>query len=135
MSLWFLEIFKRMLPYASSNLVRLVPVNRKDYPGSSPFTPEEIARLASEDIQTREAAVRALAMEFGAFFAWFVQTYQTPPIVSTGTGGRAGGIIVVSWSLAHATLGPMIAYPDSLLEETGTLLSTHLRAYCTLGEL
>jgi len=120
-----------MLPCAARSNVRLVFLNRRDYPGSSPLTPDERARLGSLDVQTRATALRSLGGEIGAFLAWFVRSQGLPP-VTTIDGVRVGGIALVAWSLAHLVTCPLLAYPDELPETTRSILHTHLRTYCAL---
>lgn len=42
-------VFRRMLPFASANNLRLVLVNKRDYRGSTPYSQEELKDLASPD--------------------------------------------------------------------------------------
>ena len=53
------ETFKRIIPLAGRHNVRLVIVNRRDYPGSSPYTDEEINSVKSATAEAIE--------EFGTY--------------------------------------------------------------------
>ncbi|KAI0031676.1 hypothetical protein K488DRAFT_51557 [Vararia minispora EC-137] len=125
-------IFRRMLPYAPSNRVRLVFLNRRDYPDSSPFSPDELAGLNNADLCTRRTALRRVGLDYGAFLVWFVRMYNTPPLVVHDDGLREGGIVLVAWSLAHSSAAALVACPNELPEDQRAILDEHLRAYCTL---
>ncbi|KAI0035647.1 hypothetical protein K488DRAFT_42771 [Vararia minispora EC-137] len=122
-------IFSRMLYFAKRKNVRLVLVNRRDYPGSKPYTDEELVCLSSDEPSVCALALRALAVEYAAFLAWFIQTRRTPSRHIDGTGG----IALVAWSLAHMLTCPLMAYPEALPDDVRAILSMHLRAYCSLG--
>lgn len=123
-----------MMPFAAENNVRLVALNRRDYPETTPYSSEELAALSSNDIAVRENALRETGLQFGAFLAWFISTHGTPPVTESPSGDREGGIAFVAWSLGHTSAAPLIACPDLLPENQRSLLETHLRAYCTLGQ-
>ena len=122
------------MPFATAHNVRLVALNRRDYPESSPYSPEELAALSSNDNATRGNALRATGLQFGAFLAWFIDTQGTPPMAEDANGKREGGIAFIAWSLGHTSAAPLIAYPDLLPENQRSLLKAHLRAYGTLGQ-
>ncbi|KZV75124.1 hypothetical protein PENSPDRAFT_600428 [Peniophora sp. CONT] len=125
-------IFNQMMPFAAEHNVRLVALNRRDYPETTPYSSEELAALSSTDNVVRERVLRETGLQFGAFLAWFIGTHSTPPIKESLNGQHEGGIAFVAWSLGHTSAAPLIARPDLLPEDQRSLLDTHLRAYCTL---
>ena len=127
-----IDIFSRMIPFAAQHNIRLVALNRRDYPGSSPLSSDELIRLDSSDVLIRTAALRTLGGEIGAFLAWFVRTHDLPPVVTHVDGRRTGGIVLVAWSLAHTVTCSLLACPGALSETTRSALRTHLRTYCVL---
>jgi hypothetical protein len=123
-----------MIPFAAASRVRLVLLNRRDYPGSTPFSTDELAALSSADVAVRRVALRKVGLEYGAFLAWFVSTQNTPALEEHADGRREGGIVFVAWSLAHSSAAPLVACPDELPDEQRAILDKHLRTYCILGE-
>ena len=87
-----------MIPFAA-NRVRLILVNRRDYPGSTPLLDAE---LGSPDLDTR---AKALAQQdLGLSFV--ARTRGEHPSCSIDRDRKQqGGIALVAWSLAHTPLG------------------------------
>ncbi|VDB85343.1 unnamed protein product [Peniophora sp. CBMAI 1063] len=125
-------IFGQMMAFAAENNVRLVALNRRDYPQTTPYSGEELTALNNDDNGIREDALRATGLQYGAFLAWFISTHNLPPRTETPTGNCEGGIALVAWSLGHTSACPLIACPDLLPGDQRDLLDTHLRVYCTL---
>ncbi|KAI0043485.1 hypothetical protein FA95DRAFT_1546320 [Auriscalpium vulgare] len=118
-------IFRHMLPLAPPNGVRIVLLNRRDYPETTPFSPDELEALGSADLVIRAKALGQQGLDVGHFLAWFVRTQSVPPV-----SGRFGGIALVAWSLAHTPLAGLLAFADQLPEDVRSVLGTYLRAYC-----
>ena len=62
-----------MIPFASSENVRLVLLNARDNGQSTLYTEAELASIHSTDFSTQEAFMQESIREFAAFLAWFVQ--------------------------------------------------------------
>ncbi|KAI0065818.1 alpha/beta-hydrolase [Artomyces pyxidatus] len=124
------DIFGPMLPFASANRVRIVLVNRRDYPGSTPFSTEELAALSSADLEVRADALSKQGVEIGLFLAWLVHTQGIPPVTADADGTSQGGLALVAWSLAHTPMAAFLAYADALPEDARATLEPCLRAYC-----
>ena len=123
-----------MIPFAAANRVRLILVNRRDYPGSTPFSDAELAELGSSDLETRAKALAQQGLEIGLFLAWLIREENIPPVVIDRDGKRQGGIALVAWSLAHTPLAGFLAHADSLPTDVLRVLDPCLRAYCIFGE-
>ncbi|KAI1794800.1 hypothetical protein LXA43DRAFT_87606 [Ganoderma leucocontextum] len=116
--------FRRLGPLAAECKLRLVTLNLRDYPGSTPYTPEALNDLRGPN---RERQERARALGLGAFLQWLIRSQNTPPIrVASGSGARQGGISLISWSAGNCPTIALLAHADQLLEGTRTLLNTHL---------
>ncbi|KAI0355228.1 hypothetical protein OH77DRAFT_1437142 [Trametes cingulata] len=110
---WHAGNFKKLLPFAKQLNVRIVLVNRRDYPGSRPYTPEEraaLARLASADPSPEAAAdtaafVKQHARDIYDFLADFVQHERVP----APQGNATGGIVIVGWSLGCISMNALLA--------------------------
>jgi hypothetical protein len=124
-----------MLPFAAANRVRLILVNRRDYPGSTPLSDAELAELGSPDLETRARALAQQGIDIGLFLAWLVREENIPPMVIDRDGNKMGGIALVAWSLAHTPLAGFLAHADKLPADALRALDPCLRSYCIFGEL
>ena len=127
-------IFSPMVPFAAANRVRLVLVNRRDYPGSTPLSDAELAELGSSHLQTRAKALAQQGTDIGLFLAWLVRKEKIPAMSVDWRGKGQGGIVLVAWSLAHTSLAGFLASADTLPADALRTLEPCLRAYCILGE-
>ncbi|KAI0265827.1 hypothetical protein BC834DRAFT_154529 [Gloeopeniophorella convolvens] len=123
-------IFGPMMPFAAENGVRLILVNRRDYPGSTPFSDAELADLGSPDPATRANALAQQGTDIGLFLAWLVREARIPPVRTARDGTQRGGIALVAWSLAHTALAGLLAHAHALPADARAVLGRCLRAYC-----
>ena len=122
-----------MIPFAA-NRVRIILVNRRDYPGSTPLSDAELAELGSPDLETRAKALAQQGLDMGLFLAWLVREENIPPVSIDRDGKQQGGIALVAWSLAHTPLAGFLAHADALPADALRALDPCLRAYCIFGE-
>ena len=127
-------IFLPMIPFAAANRVRLVLINRRDYPGSTPLSDAELAQLGSPHLPTRAKALAQQGIDIGLFLAWLVREEKIPAMSVNWRGKRQGGIVLVAWSLAHTPLAGFLASADMLPADALRTLEPCLRAYCIFGE-
>ena len=123
-----------MIPFAASNRARLILVNRRDYPGSTPLSDTELASLGSQDLETRAQALAQQGLDIGLFLAWLVREEKIPPVSIDSDGNQQGGIALVAWSLAHTPVAGFLAHADALPPDDIRTLEPCLRAYCIFGE-
>jgi hypothetical protein len=81
-----------MIPFAVTNRVRLIFVNQRDYPGSTPLLDAELAELGSSDLKTRAKALAQQGLDIGLFLAWLIREANIPPVVIDQDGKQQGGI-------------------------------------------
>ncbi|KAH9013512.1 hypothetical protein EDB85DRAFT_2198778 [Lactarius pseudohatsudake] len=127
-------IFGPMIPFAAANRIRLILVNRRDYPGSTPLSDAELATLGSSDMETRAKALAQQGTDIGLFLAWLVREEKIPAMSVGWSGKQQGGIVLVAWSLAHTPLAGFLAHADTLPADVLRTLEPCLRAYCIFGE-
>ncbi|KAH9948846.1 Alpha/Beta hydrolase protein [Amylocystis lapponica] len=122
--------FRRMIPFAAQHNLRLVIPNLRDYPGSTPFSQEELDALASHGRETQRDAIKAYGEEIAAFFVWFIQSEHIPPATrsSDPATSRHGGVVLLGWSAGNIATLSMLSHSTKFPELTKTLLSTHLRS-------
>lgn len=116
--------------------MRLVLVNRRDYPGSSPYTSEDLhlVRLTTADdtkaADNHDTFYRARAAELAAFMCELVKKEGLPKMTADG---KEGGIALLAWSAGNVYTIPLLAYVDGLDEETRATLDPYLRAFVLFG--
>ncbi|KAA1472408.1 hypothetical protein DENSPDRAFT_821206 [Dentipellis sp. KUC8613] len=120
-------IFHKMLPFAAQNQLRMVLVNRRDYPGSTPESEEELKAVAPG--ATRESQsefVAAKGIELAGLLSWFIKT-QGIPAVQTVDGKVKGGIVLVMWSSSNTALFGLLSHLDKVPEDTRSTVGPYLR--------
>lgn len=122
-----------MFPLAASRNVRLVALNLRDYPGSTPYTAAELEVLCGSDSNKQEAAVRAQGLEIAAFLKHLIVSEALPPVAETG-GQKTGGVALLSWSLGNIWPLSMLGNWNHVHPETQSLLQRSLRTLMLFGE-
>ncbi|TFK54470.1 hypothetical protein OE88DRAFT_1733125 [Heliocybe sulcata] len=112
--------FHKLLPLASSHNLRVVVVNRREYRGSSRYTEEEITHLQ----EGRKLFLERIGLHVVEFLQYFAETYDIPKIT---VGKDKGGIAVMGWSIAVATVLAMLGHPDTIPKEYYERLEPYLR--------
>ncbi|KAI0695746.1 alpha/beta-hydrolase [Cerioporus squamosus] len=122
--------FKLMVPFAVEHKLRFIIPNLRDYPGSTPYTQQELDELSSPAREQQERALRARALELAVFLRWLIETESITPIQGTPEAGSdTGGISLLSWSAGNCQTMGLFAYADQLPKETRELLGAYLRSY------
>ena len=112
-------------------------VNRRDYPGTTPYPAEELALLpplGADNSKSEFDSVHEFTLNRGrellAFLAELVERCNIPP-------GRPkenrGGIVVVGWSLGILWMTSLLADLDSFTQ-SGVDLSKYLRRVILYGK-
>ncbi|KAJ7196933.1 Alpha/Beta hydrolase protein [Mycena pura] len=110
--------FQRISPLAHSNSLRVVCVNRREYPGSSPYSAEELNVFASGT----DAQKAGILEQQGRDLALFVDG-----IIETLLGPKAGGVALCAWSMGNIFLLSLIASIQTLPANTRARLSRHVQ--------
>ncbi|TFK38971.1 hypothetical protein BDQ12DRAFT_698364 [Crucibulum laeve] len=110
-------VFKRVQVMASRRVVRIVALNRRKYPGSTPFTAEELA--------VKDAWLADRGHEIATFTDIFSRENSLPRI---SDGGEMGGIILLGWSVGVGEANAAIAYAESLPDAVRTGFTSQIRA-------
>lgn len=123
-----------MIPYAAAHNIRLVLLNRRGYPGSTPVSSEELAALEGS-ISAQQAALKTRGAEIAEFLRWFIETEAIPPIRAVpGSGALVGGLSLLSWSGGNGTTLAMFAWhADKLPATTNKLFNKYLRSFIIYG--
>lgn len=124
----FADFFARFLPLAGKLGARVVAINRRDYPGSAPFSEEDHALLLSTTHDTPAASenadryMKARARELYDFLTQLVKSEELP----------INSIILAGWSLGTAFVNSFLAYAPSF-ESWGAGLSQYIRRVIAYG--
>ncbi|KAL1747401.1 Alpha/Beta hydrolase protein [Schizophyllum fasciatum] len=113
-------ITERLASIAPANDVRLIAVNRRGYPGSSPYTPDEARVLKDGTVEERAAFYRDEGHQYA---------HLLDALVQDGTVG-VGGIALAAWSIGNAHLSATIAavheLPDAVRERLSRFIKTFI---------
>ncbi|TBU29253.1 Alpha/Beta hydrolase protein [Dichomitus squalens] len=119
--MWQGANFKKLLPLATQQRTRFIAVNRRDYPGSTPYTPDERAqfeRLAASspnDAGAQAEAVEVMRDRARELYDYLVDLIQSEDIPLSRTEGEdaRGGIILVGWSFGSVWATAFLAHAPS----------------------
>lgn len=125
-------VFQKVMSLAPKYGLRIVAINRRDHPGSTPFTPAELQVLASGTDEEKGSFVRARGLELATFADNFIKQNNLPPISEDGKGG---GIALLGWSLGSTVTLACVANIDSLPAEVQSRFKLYLRAHILQGML
>ncbi|EMD32087.1 hypothetical protein CERSUDRAFT_119069 [Gelatoporia subvermispora B] len=125
-TIYYSQIFIPMFPYAHKYGLRLIAINQRDYPGSTPYTDEEIADLHGDDVESQARMIRDRGIELSEFLLWLIKEGMVNKKVETPTG-TAGGMTFLAWSSGNIMGFTFFAHLDELSKESQDLLGQYLR--------
>ncbi|KAI0655017.1 hypothetical protein C8Q70DRAFT_924665 [Cubamyces menziesii] len=114
---WHSGIFSKLLLLAEKYRIRVLLLNRRDYPGSQPYSEEDLALLRpvkndGGDAQTLDnlwAFTRDRAVEL---YTWLATSVTDGTIRSFDRTTRTGGIVLAGWSLGTVWMMSLLAHGD-----------------------
>ncbi|KAK0224202.1 hypothetical protein IW262DRAFT_1295844 [Armillaria fumosa] len=106
-------IFQKVMSVASSNGVRFVAIQRRPFPGSTPFTDEElnVTLTGGSGDEERNFEVEMRGHEIASFVDIFIQNHNLPRVSSDG---KSGGVSLLGWSGG----GGYVSQPSRVLEHS-----------------
>ncbi|CDO68845.1 hypothetical protein BN946_scf184805.g54 [Trametes cinnabarina] len=120
---WHGGIFAKLVPIARNRGVRIILLNRRDYPGSKPHTTEERGLLppiseappGDKDAIERGAEALEMFMRQRAFELYkclqaVVEDRNIPPF---RPASKTGGVVLVGWSLGSLFVNALLGYVSS----------------------
>ena len=124
-----------MLPFAKANNLRLVFVNRRDYPGSTPLNPEELASVKSESatFESKAAYLCDRGLEIAGFLAWYLRNNTLPPVKTSDTGAKTGGLALIAWSSGNSLALALFGNLDAVPRDQRELIEPYLLSYIFFG--
>ncbi|KAH9855498.1 Alpha/Beta hydrolase protein [Lenzites betulinus] len=104
-------IYERVIANAGSANIRFVAINRRDYPGSTPLTPNDTSKLLTGSDQDKADFIHERGVEIASFVEKFVERHNLPPV---SEDGKRGGFALLGWSLGNAMAIAAVANVDRL---------------------
>lgn len=135
-------IFTRLIPLAKEHNVRLILLNRRGYPGSTPYTDEELAGFPAalgkgateEDVEHAKEKLglwmKARTQELLRFLEYLVRIDGIRPVQRKT---NVGGIVVVGWSFAALMVLALVSYGPTF-SASNVDLGRYLRRVVMHGE-
>ncbi|KAJ7907044.1 Alpha/Beta hydrolase protein [Mycena leptocephala] len=106
--------FQRMNPFAKPNSLRIICVNRREYPGSSPYSTKDLAIFAGGNEAERANLLEQQGRDLALFLDGIIDTLSIP---------KAGGIALIGWSMGTLFLLSLISC-ETLPADTKARLSS-----------
>ena len=123
-------VFKRVQDVAINQGVRYIALNRRNYPGSTPYTQEEMNVLINGNKEQKDGWHRDHGHEVGMFIYKLIEKGGIPPI---SADRKTGGIVIHGWSAGAGDAMAMVAHADTLPEDVRSCLASHMRALIIQG--
>ena len=108
----------------------MVCVNRRDYPGTTLYTPAELNAI--RDGNEHGSFFVARGVELAAFLDGLIDALSLPGHTSDG---KEGGLALMGWSMGNMFTLSTIASVSSLQPQTRTRLQLYLRKFIMFGEI
>ncbi|GJJ16022.1 hypothetical protein Clacol_010301 [Clathrus columnatus] len=116
-------IFQKTQELAPRKSIRFVAINRRNYPGSTPFTASELEVLTQGSEEEKTAWLDARGHEIANFIVRFIEKENIPPVT-----GKTGGVILLGWSVGVGEANATIAAADSLPTPVRSIFTKYLRS-------
>ncbi|KAF9528296.1 Alpha/Beta hydrolase protein [Crepidotus variabilis] len=120
--------FERLHERATTFNLRTIAFQRPDYPGSTPFTDNEIAEIREGNEKYLANAQKMMV----DFIRYVVKTLEIPVISNLGSvqkgEGISGGLVLVGWSLGAYIPLSVLADPKVVNPEMHGVLEKYLRS-------
>ncbi|KAI5117098.1 hypothetical protein M0805_009725 [Coniferiporia weirii] len=118
--------FSRLLLRAHAQNLRVIAFNRRDYTGSTPFSPAELAAISGTDGAEHVGFLRARGLEVARFLLWVVSEKNIPKANANGT---QGGLALLGWSLGNITTMAFLRHLRSFPRDLVDALAPYLRTF------
>lgn len=112
-------VFQRLLPLAAARSMRIVCINRREYPGSTPHTAEELRAYASGSEEERAALISEAGLNLAFCVDGIIQQCALP---------SGGHVALVGWSLGNmftlAAMASIMSVPPQTRERLQSFVKT-----------
>ncbi|KAK7037590.1 hypothetical protein VNI00_011082 [Paramarasmius palmivorus] len=110
--------FEKLHDYAHEYNIRTIVWNRRDYPGSTRYTNEELAELQ----QGKRVFIDRLGFQVADFIKQLIEKEKIPKAT---LDRKAGGVAIMGWSMGTATAMALFSDPSIISPE----VHDHLKEY------
>ncbi|KAJ7174381.1 Alpha/Beta hydrolase protein [Mycena filopes] len=108
-------VFQRLHPLAADRSVRIICLNRREYPGSTPHTAEELKVYASGSEEERTTLLRAEGVNLALCVDEIIQQF------------KLSSVVLVAWSLGNTFVVAVMASIKSLPAQSQVRLRTSVK--------
>ncbi|KAI0830065.1 hypothetical protein BC628DRAFT_1408261 [Trametes gibbosa] len=123
---WHSGIFSKLIPLADAYNIRIILLNRRDYPGAQPYTAAERALLLSVSSDAVDnAADAAVAKKNGEIFLkerareiyeFLVELVRSKAVHPVDPANKTGGIVIAGWSFGTVWMLALLTHVASFSE-------------------
>lgn len=125
-------IFRRILPFAAQSNLRFILLNRRDYPGSSLYTDDDLGKVTpGGDAEGAQSFLCARAQEFIACMEWLVDNENIP---RASPDRKKSGIALFGWSAGIGYVFPVLSFVDQISARSREKLEPYFRRLVLFGE-
>ncbi|KAF8215059.1 Alpha/Beta hydrolase protein [Mycena galopus ATCC 62051] len=110
-------VFRKLLPLAAARSLRIVCINRREYPGSTPHTAEELRVYAEGSDQERATLVKEAGINLALAVDGIIQQCDLSPT----------GVALCGWSLGNAFVMAAMSSILSLPSESTKRLQSFIK--------
>jgi len=130
--------FQRLLPIAPSKSMRLICINRREYPGTTPFSDDEKRVIVSGSDEERYTFFQKQGISLAKFVCRLIDQCAIPaPTLSKERVGskeiKKGGITVGAWSLGNVYMISIVACIDVVDKEVRNQLQVYVTGFLLWG--
>ncbi|KAF8893775.1 hypothetical protein BD779DRAFT_1435527 [Infundibulicybe gibba] len=113
------HIFCKLYSLVEQQNLRIVTVQRRDYPGSTPYTDEELDDLRNG----RKSFLDRLGILLAHFLEYLIREHNVP---KTSMDRSSGGFSILGWSMGTATAMSLLSDPTIIPRDTYLLLEQYV---------
>ncbi len=125
------DTFQKLLPLAAQHKLRIVLLNRREYPGSKLLSEDEVGQFDSPDDRKHEEFFGARAQELTEFLATFAVKENLPKACADRA---AGGVAVMGWSAGNAYSMCLLSHASAIKDTSRAQLEPFLRSVVIFGK-
>ncbi|KAJ8073170.1 hypothetical protein PM082_020039 [Marasmius tenuissimus] len=112
--------FERLHDHAHSLNLRTILWNRRDYPGSTPYTDAELEDLA----EGRKVFMDRIGQQLADFMVQFIEKENIP---QAAPDFKSGGIVLMGWSMGTSSAMALFSDPKLISPEVYGVLEGYVR--------
>jgi len=112
--------FDRVHTHAAANNMRVIALQRRNYPGSSPYTEAEIVEMKNGS----KSILDGFAISMAYFINYLAHNLSIPKV---SQDRKSGGVALVSWSMAALVAMPLFSDLEVIPSELHPVLEDYVK--------